>query len=427
MAIEQWLVDGHKTIDIERITRVKANLVGGSLAILAHDEPQARVEVSSTSVRNLKVAVDGDTLIIDHPQLSFGDVAESAKTLWGRPRAEVSLLVPQHCDIDVKAASAEVLVVGVHGEISLNTAAGEQFVDGTVGDLSLSTVDAEISVRDHHGVVSTRTVAGDVTVAGRVATFAGNTVTGTTVLDITGGLPDRISNRSATGTSTIRIPTDVTPNYRVSTVTAHAHLEGEDDQPQPGRTYASPEREYEKRLTEVHLQTVAGRITVVRAGEGADDANATGAASSGAQDASASDPEAGAASSVVTTRKVFRRIVKDNFDDRIDERVASASDQLGVEPHTAGPAAERPAGASSADGDATDSEATDSEATESDSTESDSTDSGRAGNDPASSDPTGGDAAKSDSVSTDPAANDRASNDSGDDDTNAQNENGSHS
>ncbi|MGO2111212.1 MAG: DUF4097 family beta strand repeat-containing protein, partial [Pseudoclavibacter sp.] len=203
MAIEQWLVEGQKTIDIERIRRVKANLVGGSIAILAHDEPQARVEVTSTTVRNLKVAVDGDTLVIDHPQLSFGDVATSAKTLWQRPEAVVSLLVPQHCDIDVKAASAEVLVVGVVGAVTLNTAAGEQFVDGTTGELSLGTVDAEISVRDHSGSVATKTVAGDVSVSGTVSAFSGNTVAGATVLDVTSGLPDRISNRSATGTTTL--------------------------------------------------------------------------------------------------------------------------------------------------------------------------------------------------------------------------------
>ncbi|GGA65556.1 hypothetical protein GCM10011490_15270 [Pseudoclavibacter endophyticus] len=327
MAIEQWLVEGQKTIDIERIRRVKANLVGGSLAVLAHDEPQARVEVTSTSVRNLKVAVDGDTLIIDHPQLSLGDVTEGAKTLWHRPEAVISVLVPQHCDVDVKAASAEVLVVGVTGDVRLNTAAGEQFIDSTTGELTLGTVDAEISVRHHHGSVATKTVAGDVTVAGTIAAFAGNTVTGTTVLDITDGLPDRISNRSATGTTTIRIPYGVTPDYHIATVTARAHLEGETEQPSPGRSFASPKRDYEKRLTEVHLRTVAGRITVVRAGEGAD-------AGTGASAADASDRggDEGAPGSVLTTRRIFRRIVKDNFDERIDERVATASDQLGVEP-----------------------------------------------------------------------------------------------
>lgn len=308
MALEQWLVDGQKTIDIERIRRVKANLIGGSIAVLAHAEPQARVEVTRTSVRNLKVAVDGDTLIIDHPQLAWTDVQESAKTLWKRPEADVSILVPSHVDVDIKAASAEVLIVGLEGDVHVGTAAGEQFIDGTTGELHLQTVDAEISVRDHTGSVTTRTVAGDVTVAGAISSFSGNTVSGATVLDVTAGQPDRIRNRSVTGTATIRIPSSVTPNYRVSTLTADAHLEGEEQQPQRGTPYRSPEASYASGLTEVSLDTIAGRITVVR---------------------SPNELEAGSA-------QAHDAVVPQGFDQRIDERVDAASDTLGVQPDASG-------------------------------------------------------------------------------------------
>lgn len=317
MAIEQWLVDGQKTIDIEHVRRIRVGLVGGSIAVLAHDEPATRVEVAATSVRDLKVAVDGDTLIIDHPQLRVNEAVEGAKNLWKGPKADVSVLVPQHCDVDVKATSAEVLVVGVTGAVSVSTTSGEQFVDGTTGALTLSAVDAEISVRDHDGTVTTRTIAGDVTASGAIARYSGNTISGATVLDITSGLPDRISNRSVAGSTTIRIPAEVTPDYRVSTVTAVADLEGETTQPARGRTYTSPTSAHTKRLTAVHLQSVAGRITVVRA-----------AGSTAAQ-----EHWGGPAGTLVKPGPdtAFRRIVKSDFDERIDERVASAATQLGVE------------------------------------------------------------------------------------------------
>lgn len=319
MALEQWLVDGQKTIDIERIRRVKANLIGGSIAVLAHDDPQARVEVTRTSVRNLKIAVDGDTLVIDHPQLAWNDVQTSAKTLWNRPEADVSILVPANVDVDIKAASAEVLVVGIDGDVRVSTAAGEQFVDGTKGELHLQTVDAEVSVRGHAGAVTTRTVSGDVTVAGEIASFSGNTVSGATVLDITAGLPDRIQNRSVTGTATIRIPSSVTPDYHVSTLTADATLEGESEQPKRGSSYRSPESTYANRLTRVNLDTIAGRITVVRSANELE---------SGGQSANAG-------------------LVPDDFDRRIDDRVGAASDTLGVTPdaapHDAAPTGTDPA------------------------------------------------------------------------------------
>ena len=67
MAIEQWLIDSPKTIDLELVRHVRVSLMAGSLDVIAHDEPGCRVEVSAVEGRDLKVAIEGDTLLIDHP------------------------------------------------------------------------------------------------------------------------------------------------------------------------------------------------------------------------------------------------------------------------------------------------------------------------------------------------------------------------
>lgn len=313
MAIEQWLVDGPKTIDLETVRRVRVDLAGGTVNIIGHDDPTARVEVTSVSGRDLKVAIDGDTLVIDHPQLSLTDITISAQTLWNKPSADISVLVPTRVDVAVRAITAEVLVVGVDGDIDVRTVGGEQFLDRTTGRVSLASVGGELSVRDHRGAVTTKTASGDVTVSGALTSFSGNTVTGSTLVDVTSGLPDRIRNASVSGPVTLRLPADAQPSYRVSSVTALTQLDDLVVQPLRGSTHVTPPEQYERNMTDVHLNTVGGQITVLRSGRTSDVATA---------DRPTSPP--------VAARSAPPRDVPDEFHVRLDKRVADASESLGV-------------------------------------------------------------------------------------------------
>ncbi|MGY6498706.1 MAG: DUF4097 family beta strand repeat-containing protein, partial [Microcella sp.] len=66
MAQETWIISDPTTIDLELVRSVKLGLIGGQVDIVAHDEPGARVEVHSVSGRDLRVALEGDRLVIDH-------------------------------------------------------------------------------------------------------------------------------------------------------------------------------------------------------------------------------------------------------------------------------------------------------------------------------------------------------------------------
>ena len=320
MALEQWLVDGAKTIDLATVRRVRANLVGGRIAVIAHHEPGSRIEVESTTVRSLKVAMDGDTLVIDHPQWDWAQLGESAQTLWNRPKAEISVLVPADVELNLSAASADVLVVGVTGRVKVKTVMGEQFLDRTGGRLTLNSVDGEVSVRDHRGEAAVQTVAGDITVAGELTGVSANSVSGSIVVDVTSGLPDRIATKTVSGSSTVRIPDDVTPHYRVQTATAVAYLEGEPTQPSKGKPFESARAEYTSRLTEVSLSSIGGAITVVRGPA------PTREAQEGAIEQTTDAP-----------RGPFRKIVPEGFHERLDERVDQANDHLGVPNEQAAP------------------------------------------------------------------------------------------
>ncbi|MEJ1230155.1 MAG: hypothetical protein WDM88_05315 [Galbitalea sp.] len=67
--------------------RLKVALVRGQVDIVGHDEPTTRVEVHSVSGKELRVALDGDSLEVDHPQLRWGQLHRRVPQLqWQRSR-----------------------------------------------------------------------------------------------------------------------------------------------------------------------------------------------------------------------------------------------------------------------------------------------------------------------------------------------------
>ena len=80
MADEERQVDGPRTIDLDGVTRLKVGLIAGQIDVVAHDEPTTRVEVHSVSGRPLRIAVHGDGLVIDHPQIRWDDWLASMRS-----------------------------------------------------------------------------------------------------------------------------------------------------------------------------------------------------------------------------------------------------------------------------------------------------------------------------------------------------------
>ncbi len=287
--MEQWLISSPTTIDLEVVRHVRANLMQGSIDIIAHDEPTCRVEVSAVEGADLRVALEGDVLLINHPQLRWNELGSSARAILDNPKVRVSVLVPTQVAVNVKATSANVLTVGVHGNVAITTLGGEHFCDNTAGKLTLTSATGELSVRGHSGAVDTRTAAGDVTVTGPITEFNGNTISGSTVVDVSGSIPSRISNISVSGATTVRLPADVTPVAEVTAVTGRAQLGSTVLEPLRGRTERVGDAE--TATTKLRLSTATGRLVVLR--EGGNWPDASGADSAhGVADSESTNTEA---------------------------------------------------------------------------------------------------------------------------------------
>lgn len=269
MAQEKWLIEpgDMKTIDLELVRSLKVSLIGGQVDVIAHDEPTARVTVHSVAGRELLVALNGDTLEVDHPQLRWDNFIEVFRSWRDKARADVTVLVPRETPVRLGVVSASALVSGVHGTARLNTVSGDITADELVGDLDLNLVSGEASLRSHRGLVTAHTVSGDIMVSGEVTRFSADSVSGNVLLDLA-GTPDRISTNSVSGDVMMRLDEGTAARYRVNTVSGTLHLDDLVVRGSLGRNFTHQSGALDGSWVDISTSSVSGNVTVVRRTEG---------------------------------------------------------------------------------------------------------------------------------------------------------------
>lgn len=267
MAQETWIVTDPTVIDLEIVRRLKVGLIGGQIDIVGHDEPGARVEVHSVSGRDLKVALEGDTLVIDHPQLKWETFFENFRLFGVKARAEVSILVPRSATLNFNAVSAEGLISGLHSEVTVNTVNGDVVLDGIVGDVSVHAVNGEVSVRGLRGDLSVQSVSSDVTATGEIRRVACDAVSGNVLIDVHGA-PDRIRNSTVSGDLTVRLDAGRPTQYSISTMSGRLQLDDAQISGVKGQ-YSGRYGELAGSFTEVRASSVSGDVSVVHTVRGA--------------------------------------------------------------------------------------------------------------------------------------------------------------
>ncbi|WP_105567522.1 DUF4097 family beta strand repeat-containing protein [Microbacterium halophytorum] len=290
MAVEKWLIHPgeNRVIDVEGVLALKVGLVGGQVDLIAHDEPEVRVEVRGVTVKDLRVESAGGQLEIDHPQLGWDNFLEVFRNFGsGGPRAEVSIAAPRDVLVTLGVVSAGALVSGFHRDATINTVSGDVLVDGHVGDLKLNAVSGDIQVRDLTGRASANTVSGDLTIAGALERADIDTVSSTTFIDAHGAI-ERVSHNGVSGGVTLRFDDDLPANYALRSVSGRMVIDGVSRGGPGPSSYSGSAGALSGSFVDVRAHTVAGDITVLRRGgtaphpnDAADTANASPAGEAG--------------------------------------------------------------------------------------------------------------------------------------------------
>jgi Putative adhesin len=261
VAQEKWLVAGPKTIDVENVRKLKVSLISGQVDIVGHDEPGVRVEIHSVSGRDLKVAVEGDTLEVDHPQLNWDNWLDVFKSFRGNARADVSIMVPRDVSLKFGVVNAEALVSGIHDNASISTVNGDLVIDSMRGDIQINSVSGEISVRNHAGRLAVHSVNGDITASGAIEGMTAEVVTGDVYLDVT-GIPDELRLSTVSGHVTARLDAEVPVSYTINTVNGRLQLDDSEISGVRGR-YTGKYGTLDGRWLDFRANTVTGNVSVL--------------------------------------------------------------------------------------------------------------------------------------------------------------------
>ena len=286
MSLEKWLVAPGQTkiIDVELVRKLKVSLIGGTVDIIGHDEPGARIEVHGVTGKDLKISMDGDRLEIDHPQLRWDNFIEVFASFRSTARAEVSVSVPHDVALRFGVVSADALVSGLRNDAKLSTVSGDVVIDDVEGDLELNAVNGEISVRNHVGALVVHTVSGDITASGSIRRFTLDGVSSNVFLDLA-GTPDQIVTNSVSGNLTVRLEPGVAARYRLNTLSGTLQLDDHTVRTAFGKGYEGSTGALDSRWLDMRGNSVSGDISVVRRESG-------GTASPGAASASAASASA---------------------------------------------------------------------------------------------------------------------------------------
>ncbi|WP_353807814.1 DUF4097 family beta strand repeat-containing protein [Agromyces sp. SYSU T00194] len=290
MALEKWIIAPGQTrvIDIELARSLKVGLVGGSVTVLAHDEPGLRIEVSSVHGRDLRVEIDGDAVEVDHAQLRWDNFMDAFKGFRGNMRADVSILAPREIALKLGVVSADALITGFLGDAKLSTVNGDLTVDRHVGDLELNSVTGEISVGSHEGRIAAHSVSGDIAASGTVTRFDSDTVSGDVILDVA-GVPSRIDTNTISGDLTVRLDAGSSARFRVNTVSGTIFIDDTSIKGTLGKGFERVVGELSGSWTDFGANSVSGNVSVMRrrpADSGqAHDADGSSAPSDGGTDA----------------------------------------------------------------------------------------------------------------------------------------------
>jgi DUF4097 and DUF4098 domain-containing protein YvlB len=264
MAEEKWLIHGPKVIDLGPIRRLKVALVRGQVDIVGHDEPTTRVEVHSVSGKELRIALDGESLEIDHPQLRWDNFIDVFRNFAGSARADVSILVPRDVALKFGVVSSTGLISGLHADATISTVSGNLVVDDLRGEITLNSVSGELAVSNHLGKVTAHTVSGDITVSGEVGRFRADGVSSDIFLDLSGN-PDEIKINTVSGNITTRLESEQAADYRISTVGGRIQLDDSEITGVRG-TYNGKYGTREHSWLDFRANTVSGNIAVLHAG-----------------------------------------------------------------------------------------------------------------------------------------------------------------
>jgi len=169
----------------------------GVADITADDRPGIQVAVmplddsdsSRTAADNFRVALEGDSLIVQAPE-GFG------WPLRRTPKLHVVVRVPAGSNLAAKMASADLRAKGDYGVVQTDLASGDAYVERVAGDAELKSASGNVQVDRVGGSLRVGSASGDVRVGDVTGDVSANSASGDLALRSIGG---SVKGKTASG------------------------------------------------------------------------------------------------------------------------------------------------------------------------------------------------------------------------------------
>jgi len=202
-------IDAPERIAFEGVRRLSVQVLEGSVDVIGTDGDATVVEVGVVGEKQLDLRYENGSLAVRHDaDWSRGPAFWLEHT---RPRfhTEVSITVPRHCEVEVSAVLAEVVVSGVEAPVRVRTANKALTLAALTAGVDAETVDGAMRASDIGGEARLHSVSGDITlVKGPLIRLDAVSVSGTITVDLDEPVTGEFILGSTTGDLTVRIPAD---------------------------------------------------------------------------------------------------------------------------------------------------------------------------------------------------------------------------
>lgn len=224
---------------------------GDARSTVTIDMASGQIEVRAIATSEIVVHLDTDQAG-DWDISKFGDnVVVRAPRRRRMRSAKLYVQVPEHTNVSVDAASADLSMAGTLGDVRVRTASGDVRAD-IVERLDVSSASGDVNVRRVTGRLVASTASGDIR-ADRVDDDCHcGTASGDVRIDCCAG--DAVEVKTVSGDIQLGLPSGIRVDPDISTLSGRTRL----PQPRPTTTDAP------RRNVRVRLRAVSGDITIDR-------------------------------------------------------------------------------------------------------------------------------------------------------------------
>lgn len=246
-----------ESLRIDGRTRVELNLPSGEAVFLPGEPGAIEVEVDGRQADEFVVEKVGDTVLLHTPR--------SSRSRWDS--FGLTVRMPAGCDLEVRAASADVrsevdlgslrvdaasgdlVAANIAGDATVQAASSEVGLGNVAGDLAVTTASGDIRVRELEGRAALNTASGDVRVDGATGELVATTQSGDLEVGHYGG--NDLECNSTSGDVRIGLPPGRDVDVEIDTVSGEIHS---DFSPEDG----------DGATVRLRVKTISGDITLTR-------------------------------------------------------------------------------------------------------------------------------------------------------------------